>query len=144
MSKYSKFLVAIQFLCFAYFLFGQAIFCDGYLLILQFCGFFISVWGVLTLKIGNFNIQPELKKDAQFIKSGPYRWIRNPMYLGILLFFGATVIERPEKLNILMFLILLLVFLLKIQREEKILTDQFGNSYLKYKNNTNRLFPFIF
>jgi protein-S-isoprenylcysteine O-methyltransferase Ste14 len=144
MSKYSKFLVAIQFLCFAYFLFGQAIFCDGYLLLLQFFGFFISVWGVFALKIGNFNIQPELRAGAKFIRSGPYRWVRNPMYLGILFFFGATVIQGPEKLNILMYLILSLVFILKIHREEKFLTDQFGNSYLEYKKKTNRLLPYIF
>ncbi len=144
MSNYSKFLVTVQFLCFAYFLFGQAIFCDGYLLVHQFFGFFISVWGVFALKIGNFNIQPELRAGVNFIQSGPYRWIRNPMYLGLLLFFGATVIQRPEKLNILMFLILLLVFLLKIFSEEKFLTIRFGNSYLEYKNKTYRLIPYIF
>jgi len=144
MSKYSKFLVALQFSGIAYFLFCQAIFCDGYMVILQLLGFSISVWGVLALKLGNFNIQPELRTGAKFIKSGPYRCIRNPMYLGILLFFGSTVIQRPEKMNILIFLILLLVFLLKIYREEKFLTDQFGNAYLEYKNNTHRLIPFIF
>ncbi len=144
MSKFSKFLVTVQFLCFAYFLFGQAIFCDGYLLVLQFFGFFITVWGVFALKIGNFNIQPELRTGAKFIRSGPYRWIRNPMYLGLLLFFGAIVIQTPRTFNIAVFLLLFLVFILKIIKEETYLEDLFGKSYTEYKKRTYRLIPLVF
>ena len=144
MSNYSKLLVSVQFLCFAYFIFAGSIFCDGNLLLLQFFGILVSAWGIFTLKIGNFNIQPEVRQNAKFIRSGPYRWIRNPMYLGLLLFFGAIVIQTPRTLNIATFLLLFLVFILKIIKEETYLEDLFGKSYTEYKKRTYRLIPHVF
>lgn len=144
MSNNSKLLVSAQFLCFAYFIFSGGIFCEGILLLIQFLGISISVWGMTALKIGNFNIQPEVKVNAKFIRTGPYRWIRNPIYLGLLIFFGANVIGTRDKISLLVFTILLLIFLLKIHLEEKYLASHFGEAYSHYKKNTYRLIPYFF
>lgn len=144
MSSHSKLLVLLQLLCFAYLMITNPLFCQGLLLILQVLGILITLWGILVLRIGNFNIQPEVRRNAQFIITGPYKWIRNPMYLGILLYFGASVIQNPKNSNLIVFFLLTIVFYVKILKEEQYLENHFGEIYLKYKQNTHRLIPYIF
>ncbi len=88
---------------------------QNYWLFVQIVGFVISLWGVLTMKLGNFNIQPEVKPTAHFIMAGPYKIIRNPMYTGIILFFGTGVISNFSIFHLIVFTILSIVLLEKIK-----------------------------
>ena len=89
MSFKSKILLFLQFLCFGYFLFFQDLLASGIFILVQFLGFLLCLWSIAVMGIRNFNAQPEVKKGARLIKIGPYALIRNPMYAGLLLFFGA-------------------------------------------------------
>jgi len=113
-------------------------------LIVQIIGFIISLWGVLAMKLGNFNIQPEVKLTAHFVAKGPYKIIRNPMYTGLILFFGASVISNYSSLHLSVFTILVIVLLEKIKMEEKFLGKRFGEIYLEYKEKTYRLIPVLY
>jgi protein-S-isoprenylcysteine O-methyltransferase Ste14 len=117
---------------------------NNFWLFVQIVGFIISLWGILAMQLGNFNIQPEVKPTAHFVTSGPYKIIRNPMYSGLILFFVATVISNYSILHLIIFIILILVFLEKIKMEEKFLTDKFGKPYTLYLSNTYRLIPLIY
>ena len=49
---------------------------------------------------GNFNIRPTPKPGARLVRSGPYRWLRHPMYSSLLLagmaaLVGADLAMRP-------------------------------------------------
>jgi protein-S-isoprenylcysteine O-methyltransferase Ste14 len=144
MSIASKLLVFLQVSCLAYLLFFTKFMSQGLLLIIQISGILLSLWAVITMKLGNFNIQPELKQNAHFVNSGPYRLIRNPMYTGLIVFFGAGILHSIELTQSIAFLILTLVLILKIHFEEKFLEERFGSTYLLYKRKTYRLFPFVF
>ena len=143
MSTRSKILVFLQFLCLAYLIIFTNILAHGFLLILQIFGCLLSLWAVMVMKVGRFNIQPEVKINAAFISTGPYRLIRNPMYTGLILFFGAGLLDDFEIIKFIVFLILLLVLLLKIRLEEKFLKKRFGEVYLAYMKKTYRLIPYI-
>ncbi len=93
--------------------------------------------------LGNFNIEPEVK-SVTLITSGPYKWIRNPMYIGVLFILAPIVIQNFDMLNSLVLIVLLITLLLKIHSEEQLLKERFGEEYTKYKMKSNRLIPFIY
>lgn len=144
MSKKSLILVILQLSCFLFFGIDGMLFVDSFLVFFQLMGLIISFWGMITMKFGNFNIQPEVKEKAQFISKGPYRLIRNPMYAGILIFFGIALYEQFSYLRLFVYILLTITLLLKIDAEEKFLTERFGDVYLNYKKKTTRLIPFIY
>lgn len=144
MSNLSKILVSLQFFCFLFFLIQGNIFASGILLILQILGFILCLWSILVMRIGHFNVQPEVKKNAILVNSGPYRLIRNPMYTGLIIFFGAAVLHSFLIPKFLVFLLLVLVFLFKIRLEEKLLQNKFGKSYTAYQKKTKRIVPYLF
>ena len=96
------------------------------------------------MRIGNFNVQPEVKLNAIFITKGPYKLIRNPMYSGLILFFSANIISDFSFFSLAVFTILIVVFLVKITMEEDFLSDKFCAKYVKYKKITYRLVPYIY
>ena len=144
MSSLSKLLVSIQFLCLAYLVFFTDSMGRGVFLIIQILGFSLALWSVFVMGIGRFNIQPEVKTTAKLVTKGPYRMIRNPMYSGLILFFGVGIIQSLEIINTAVFILLIIVLLSKIFLEEKYLSSKFGKSYQEYKNKSYRLFPYIY
>ena len=144
MSSLSKLLVSIQFSCLIYLVFLTDTMGNGVFLIIQMIGFSLALWSVFVMGIGRFNIQPEVKTTAKLVTKGPYKLLRNPMYSGLILFFGATVIETLDIVHIAVFVILMIVLLYKIILEEKYLSQKFGSRYKEYKEKSYRLFPFIF
>jgi len=144
MSKESKLLVFLQLSCLAYLVFSTKFINQGYLLFFQIFGFLICLWAVVVMKLGKFNIQPEVKLNANFVSKGPYRVIRNPMYLGLILFFAPGILNSFQLVNFSVFLALIIILLFKIRLEERFLEIYFGEIYLDYKNRTYRLIPYIF
>lgn len=143
MSVKSGILVAFQILSMLALIVLNTIFIDGIGLMIQVIGMSIGIWAILTIGIGNFNIQPEVKSDS-LITRGPYKWIRNPMYSAVILFFIPIAIQNLNWLNLILIVLLIMTLYLKILSEEKLLKEKFGNQYLHYKSITKRLIPFIF
>lgn len=144
MSKKSLLLIIIQFSSLFYFVLFEQFIARDFLLIIQLFGFLIALWGLIVMKLGNFNIQPEVKPNALFIKKGPYKIIRNPMYFGLITFFGAMVLFNYKPIPLFFYIILCIVLLIKIQMEEAFLKQRFGLVYQEYKKSTYRLFPYIY
>ncbi|MHA1147081.1 MAG: methyltransferase family protein [Promethearchaeota archaeon] len=96
-------------------------------------GSLLASWGIFILGAKNTSGI----KD-KFITKGPYRFTRNPQYLGdITLFIGLTIFANSEYLLITHFL-LSLVFIITPLAEESWLERQYGENYLKYKKQTPR------
>lgn len=110
---------------------------------IQLLGIGVAVWGVIAGGLNKFNMQPEVKSDV-LITKGPFSYIRNPMYLGVLLFFGTTLNHDSSTMIWIAYVILTITLLLKIYSEERFLESKFGEQYKTYKNRTFRLIPYIF
>ena len=110
-------------------------------------GIFVSTIGFLLLIISiksfidnKTTINPlNLKKSTYLVTSGVFRFSRNPMYLGMLLFLlGAAII-----LNIIGGLIISILFIFymnffQIIPEEKALENLFGKNYRNYRKTVRR------
>jgi len=144
MSKKSLILVVLQFSSFIFFALNGGFFAKGGMFFFQIIGLAIGLWGIISMKMGNFNIQPEVKNTAIFVSHGPYKIIRNPMYTGILIFFSVSVSTSYSYLRLTIFLILATALVLKIFMEEQFLSERFKKEYVEYKKKTYRLIPFVF
>jgi len=99
-------------------------------------GYGLVFWSLLTLG-SRFGIAPA---DRGLVTTGPYRLLRHPMYLGELILRGALILATAPAEGLLPFLILVLIQIVRIQREEKVLTG-----YPDYASQVRwRLIPFIF
>jgi protein-S-isoprenylcysteine O-methyltransferase Ste14 len=96
-------------------------------------GSLLLLWGIKTLGTKNTS-----GFANGFINDGPYRFTRNPKYLGdILLFIGLSIVANSLYLWISHFL-LILVFVITPLAEEDWLLDQYGDSYRAYLKGTSR------
>ncbi len=60
-------------------------------------GVAVGLWAVSANRPGNFNIRPTPRAGARLVQSGPYRWIRHPMYTSVIVlgFSAAWAAARP-------------------------------------------------
>ncbi len=143
MSNKSKLLLISQFLCFGFLVFYQEWPGSGIFFVFEVAGIALCLWSILIMGLGNFNAQPEVKPGANLIRKGPYSIIRNPMYAGLLLFFGSGLLDSFNWTGAFVYFVLVVTFGLKIQAEEKFLTNRFGKIYREYKRATYRIIPFV-
>jgi protein-S-isoprenylcysteine O-methyltransferase Ste14 len=100
---------------------------------LALVGGLLVSWGVATLGTRNTS---GLKSG--FVSSGPYRFTRNPQYLGdMILFVGLSIIANSPLLWITHAL-LILVFAATPLSEEPWLEEQYGEAYAEYRRATSR------
>lgn len=91
------------------------------------------IWGIRTLGVINTS-----GISDGFIKEGPYRFTRNPQYLGdILLFLGLSILSNSLLLWIA-HILLILVFMITPIAEEDWLREQYGKPYQTYLEGTSR------
>ena len=103
----------------------------------------LTVWTFLHNKPGNFNIRPAPKDRGQLITSGPYRWIRHPMYTSVLLGGLALALISRSLAGWLMGAALALVLLLKSSLEERWMHEQHPG-YAAYGQQSKRFLPWFF
>jgi protein-S-isoprenylcysteine O-methyltransferase Ste14 len=82
-----------------------------------------------------------LEKNATLTDSGPYAWVRNPLYLGTLTAAaGLAIAARRWELGALFAAVFLLVYLPVVELEEQYLRELFP-AFAEYERNVARLLP---
>ena len=74
--------------------------------------------------------------------SGPYRFLRHPIYTGMLAALLGTAFLAGW-FWIMVFIVATLVFIRRIQIEEGYMVKLFPAAYPEYKNTTKALVPFL-
>ena len=85
-----------------------------------------------------------VKEDHQLIRSGPYRHVRHPVYSGFLLAVLGSAITAGTGDALAGFVLILLAYLVKMRREEAVLSREFGDQYLSFKKEVAALCPLIY
>jgi protein-S-isoprenylcysteine O-methyltransferase Ste14 len=137
-------LVFVQFVCLGLIAITGPIFpANPLLLIVELLGIGVGLWAVLTVGIGNFHIAPDPLRHSRLVTGGPYRFIRHPMYLGLLLMTLPLVMAAFTWWRLALWLGLLADLLIKLNYEEGLLTAGL-EGYRKYQERSYRLIPFIY
>jgi protein-S-isoprenylcysteine O-methyltransferase Ste14 len=107
-------------------------------LVVLIAGIVLMISGIAEFRRTMTAIFPN-QPASELVTSGPYRFTRNPMYTGFAIVFigGALVIDSLWPFALLP-LVLALVFLLVIRREEAYLADEFGDQYAAYRRRVRR------
>ena len=107
-------------------------------LIILYIGVFIAVWAKVTMG-RNWGVPASFNKTRQkeLVIKGPFAFSRNPIYLGLILWFFGYFITLRSYLIIFAFLGFW-YFRKAAIKEEKIMEKAFGEKYLKYKQKTKR------
>ena len=112
-------------------------------LALTVAGLAITVWA--RIHLGQFwSARVGLKEDHQLIQSGPYAWVRHPIYTGILLAMAGTALAVGMWRALLALALAWVGFILKSRREERLLSEKFGSEYMQYQRRTGALVPRVF
>jgi protein-S-isoprenylcysteine O-methyltransferase len=111
--------------------------------VFYFPGVGLYIWGLNALR-NQFGVSGllgvELYQGHQLIKTGPYAFIRHPMYAGVLLAaVGALLIFRTWAM--LLFTAMSLVVVGRAEREEKLLEIEFGEQWESYASKVPKWFP---
>src|SRR5215469_5898553 len=104
-------------------------------------GIGIAVWARWHLGT-NWSGTVTLKEGHELIRTGPYRFIRHPIYTGILLALLGTIAAGVGEVRALLAIaVAWLSFYIKARREESFLTQEFGPGFEEHKRHTGMFLP---
>jgi len=101
-------------------------------------GFLVRVWAAVHFYAHEMRVI-SLEPQGSLVTTGPFRYSRNPLYLGgnVFCFFGAALLLGSPSALLLTALHIPLVNLM-ISREEKQLEEKFGEEFRSYKMQVRR------
>jgi protein-S-isoprenylcysteine O-methyltransferase Ste14 len=100
-----------------------------------------AVWARKTLG-ENWSSRPSVKAGHELVTSGPYQYVRHPIYFGMLVgvLGTAMVIGLP---GVMIFLVVCVVFATRVRVEEKLMMQQFPDQYTEYRSRTKAIIPYV-
>lgn len=116
---------------------------NGAGVVLFVCGGVLGVWTLMANHIGKFNIVPEVKQGATLVTTGPYAFIRHPMYSALLLIVCGVTAITGTLLNLLGLCMVVAALWQKSRLEEAFLRVVF-EKYPEYTRKTKRFIPWVF
>ena len=109
---------------------------------LTFAGLAFCIWARFVIA-DNWSSDVQLKHDHELIVKGPYRWVRHPIYTGLLLAFIGSAWAVGEWRGVLAVAIVAASFWRKLKLEEAVMRRQFGEAYARYAARVPALIPFV-
>ncbi len=104
-------------------------------------GIVFAIWARRTIG-RNWGMPMSLQEEHELVTTGPYAWVRHPIYTGILLaMIGTALVDGVGAFLILV--IFGVYFTYSATREEKLMLAQFPKQYPEYMARTKRLSPLV-
>jgi protein-S-isoprenylcysteine O-methyltransferase Ste14 len=104
-------------------------------------GLALAVWARVLLG-SSWGMPRTQRSDTALVTAGPYRWIRHPIYTGLLMgFVGSALTVNPWWFAV--FVLMGAYFFFSARYEEKNLVTKFPRAYPEYQRTTRMLIPFV-
>lgn len=117
-------------------------------LFLRWSGVLVAILALMSLvwvhrALGkNFHTSVVIKKNHQFVREGPYRFVRHPMYSTYFAFFVSLfLISENFVIGLCGVAIILMLMTLRLRYEEALLIERFPNDYPLYRETTAKFIP---
>ena len=103
----------------------------------------ITLLGLAHYHLGkSFNSLVVTKEEQQLVTSGPYRWIRHPIYTAYLMnYVAGGLLASNLVLTFVPVIFFGLMIINRIPREEAVMREEFGQDYIDLEKRTGRLLP---
>jgi len=112
-------------------------------LILCGLGFMVSYWARIALG-RMYSAEATIQKNHQLVTTGPFRYIRHPVYLGILCFvLGLSFLFRSW-IGLVATMAIVAGLLFRIRDEEALLHKEFGSQWEMYCQRSWRFIPYLY
>jgi len=105
------------------------------------CGIALAVWARLHLG-SNWGMPMTQRAEPELVTSGPYRFVRHPIYSGLLTAMLGTALVN-NLFGLIVVAVLVAYFYYCGIVEERNLTATFPTAYPEYKSRTKMLIPFL-
>jgi protein-S-isoprenylcysteine O-methyltransferase Ste14 len=104
-------------------------------------GLALAVWARVYLG-RNWGMPMTVRAEPELITSGPYRFVRHPIYTGLLLGVLGTALAT-NVIGLAILAVLIVYFYWATTVEERNMTEIFPTAYPEYRKHTKRLIPFV-
>lgn len=142
MKFISKFALLIVIVVILYLLLsGNLLSPSPILITVQLFAVGLSLWARRSFSTHQFNIHAN-PKDGQLLRTGPYQFIRHPMYAAALIIIWSGILAHPSSIHVILGVIASGVIATRIMVEEKLLRAHY-HGYSEYEHKTRRIIPFI-
>ncbi|HLX85293.1 MAG TPA: isoprenylcysteine carboxylmethyltransferase family protein [Terriglobales bacterium] len=108
--------------------------------VLTALGLGFATWARFSIG-ANWSSAVSVKVDHQLVRTGPYAWVRHPIYSGLLLGMVGTAITLGKIRAWVGLILLWLAFWIKSRMEERFMLKTFGPDYEEYSRSTGALIP---
>ena len=105
-------------------------------------GLAFALWARVTLG-RNWSGVVTLKEGHELVERGPYRFVRHPIYTGMLIMFFAAALVQSNLSGFVSVLLMFASFCIKLEREETLMLRQFPERYAAYQQRVKRIIPFV-
>ncbi|MFD1032327.1 methyltransferase family protein [Metaplanococcus flavidus] len=107
-------------------------------------GVFLRYWGILHLK-AQFTRHVTVQQGDGIVSTGPYRKLRHPLYTGLLFIaIGMALFFQSIVAAIFGGVLVGWALTKRMDGEEAMLTEEFGEEYREWMKRRSRLIPFIY
>ena len=120
-----------------------------FFVIMAAAGISLSIWSIIYMKnVGKGNPMDAFNHEiaprtVNLMTEGPYRLCRNPMLLGVLIYYAGIVICLGTWQSVTVFVIYFMIIMVQVRREEERLERDFGEDYREYCRRTKKLIPYL-
>ena len=101
----------------------------------------IFIGGGFWLLASAWRVLYAAQRARQLATTGAYTYVRHPQYVGFILIMFGFLLQWPTLITLIMFPILVTMYVLLAQREERDAMAEFGEAYIRYASATPAFLP---
>jgi protein-S-isoprenylcysteine O-methyltransferase Ste14 len=115
---------------------------NPFTIVIQVCAFALMVWARITFGRRSFHAAANPTK-GDLVTTGPYKYLRHPIYAAVIYFFWASVISYPSLRTVVAVLLITAGLFTRMIIEERFLRATY-EEYAEYAKRSKRIIPFVF